>query len=149
MHIRCVLDALMLSMKRWARFPHSRTGYAPPLYSDTGYEHRPSASQRIQQIQYRYSALTADTVYSDAAYTLYSAIHSPSGFDPVCSPQYEQHQPKILILKDIEQYQGIGHGRHRIQYEPNIRRYQMGANTPRNGGKRPFFRVACRLGVCC
>ena len=27
----------------------------------------------------RYSAYTADTVYSDAAYTLYSAIHSPSG----------------------------------------------------------------------
>ena len=79
MHIRCVLDALMLSMKRWARFPHSRTGYAPPLYSDTGYEHRLSASQRIQPVQLPYSAHTADTVYSDAAYSLYSAIHSPSG----------------------------------------------------------------------
>ena len=30
----------------------------------------------------RYSAYTADTVYSDAAYTLYSAIHSPSGSAP-------------------------------------------------------------------
>ena len=69
----------MLSMKRWARFPHSRTGYAPPLYSDTGYEHRLSASQRIQPVQLPYSAHTADTVYSDAAYSLYSAIHSPSG----------------------------------------------------------------------
>ena len=35
MHIQCVLDALMLSMKRWGRFPRSWTGYALPLYSYT------------------------------------------------------------------------------------------------------------------
>ena len=71
MHIRCVLDALMLSMKRWARFPHSRTGYAPPLYSYTAYTHRLSGPCTVYDD-------TADPVYSDAAYTLYSAIHSPS-----------------------------------------------------------------------
>ena len=72
--IRCVLDALMLSMKRWARFPHSRTGYAPPLYSYTAYTHRLSGPCTVYDD-------TADPVYSDAAYTLYSAIHSPSASD--------------------------------------------------------------------
>ena len=62
MHIQCVLDALMLSMKRWARFPRSWTGYASPLYSYTSNAHCLSAgivmqgafSQNVSSIWFQY-----------------------------------------------------------------------------------------------
>jgi len=66
--------------------------------------------------------------------------------DSVCSPRDEWHQPNILVLQHIEQYWRIGHGRHRTQYEQNIRRYRKGANDTILGGKRPFFQTdaVCR-----
>jgi len=69
MHIQCLLDALMLSMKRWARFPRSWTGYASPLYSYTLLAHCLSASHSIQSIQRPYSP------YSIQPYRLYTIQH--------------------------------------------------------------------------
>ena len=69
MHIQCLLDALMLSMKRWARFPRSWTGYASPLYSYTSNAPCPSASHSIQSIQRAYS-IQLYRLYTIQRYTL-------------------------------------------------------------------------------
>jgi len=66
-----------------------RTSWLPPfstifpvLYSYTAKDHRLSGPCTVYDD-------TADTVNCDAAYTLYSAIHSPSGDAPVASAASE------------------------------------------------------------
>ena len=70
MHIQCVLDALMLSMKRWARFPRSWTGYASPLYSYTSNAPCLSASHSIQSIHERPYSIQLYRLYTIQRYTL-------------------------------------------------------------------------------
>ena len=78
MHIQCVLDALMLSMKRWARFPRSWTGYAPPSYF--------TAIQLTRIVTHAWqgdTSYTAYTPYSDTPNTPYIMVHFRSGWSAV------------------------------------------------------------------